>query len=113
MKKILELIKKYYIGIIVFLCIILLLKSCQSCTRNNTIEYNKHIYENSIDSLNEIIKIFNDSILLLNNNNIILNNELQNCKKETERIISINKQYQRNNNKLINKLTEKENYEKH
>lgn len=120
MNTIKEFIKKYYIYIIIILVILLMGKSCQSCTRKNTITWNEVNNKNIIDSLKNINSEYNDSIIYLNTQNIILQNELDGCKVELEKlekrydnINSINKNIQTTNNKLINKLTEKENYEKH
>lgn len=113
--KVLDFISKHHIAIIACLFTLLLGKSCQSCTRKNTIVYNKYEYQSQIDSLQSINDEYNDSILYLNTQNIILQNELDGCKVELEKlekrydnINSINKNIQTTNNKLINKLTEKE-----
>lgn len=120
MNTIKEFIKKYYIYIIIILVILLMGKSCQSCTRKNTITWNEVNNKHIIDSLKTINSEYNDSIIYLNTQNTILQNELDGCKVELEKlekrydnINSINKNIQTTNNKLINKLTEKENYEKH
>lgn len=119
MKKLLDFISNHHIAIIVCLFTLLLGKSCQSCTRKNTITWNEVNNKNIIDSLKTINSEYNDSIIYLNTQNIILQNELDGCKTELEKlekrydnINSINKNIQTTNNKLINKLTEKD-YEKH
>ena len=115
MNTIKEFIKKYNIYIIIILVILLMGKSCQSCTRKNTIVYNKYEYQSQIDSVQSMNKCYKDSILYLNTQNTILQNELDGCKVQMEKlekrydnINSINKNIQTTNNKLINKLTEKE-----
>ena len=119
MKKLLDFISNHHIAIIACLFTLLLGKSCQSCTRKNTITWNEVNNKNIIDSLKTINSEYNDSIIYLNTQNIIIQNELDGCKTELEKlekrydnINSINKNIQTTNNKLINKLTEKD-YEKH
>ena len=115
MKKLLDFISKHHIAIIACLFILLLGKSCQSCTRKNTIIYNKYEYQSQIDSLQSMNDEYKDSILYLNTQNTIFKNELDGCKVELEKlekrydnINSININIKTTNNKLINKLTEKE-----
>lgn len=115
MEKIKDFVKKNYVYIIIILVILLIGKSCQSCTRKNTIVYNKYEYRSKIDSLQSMNNYYKDSILYLNTQNTIIQNELNGCKVELEKlekrydnINSINKNIQTTNNKLINKLTEKE-----
>lgn len=115
MDKIKDFVKKNYVYIIIVLVVLLMAKSCQSCTRKNTITWNEVNTKNTVDSLTEINATYKDSILFLNTRNTILQNELDGCKVEVEKlkeqynnINSINKSIQNTNNKLINKLTEKE-----
>lgn len=61
MEKIKKFLKKHFIIVIGILVFLLMLKSCQSCTRKNTIEFNKTTYENQLDSL----KALNDSLLFI------------------------------------------------
>lgn len=113
--KVLDFISKHHIAIIACLFTLLLGKSCQSCTRKNTIAWNEVNTKNTVDSLTRVNATYKDSILFLNARNTILQNELDGCKVEVEKlkeqynnINSINKSIQNTNNKLINKLTEKE-----
>ena len=113
--KVFDFISKHHIAIIACLFILLLGKSCQSCTRKNEIIYNKYEYVSKIDSLKHQSDFYGDSITLLNNQIQILVNELDGCKTENLRLKDnydnmrrINTNIQKANNKLINKLTEKE-----
>lgn len=115
MEKIKDFVKKNYVYIIIVLVVLLMAKSCQSCTHKNTIAWNEVTTKNLVDSLTEINATYKDSILFLNTRNTILQNELDGCKVENVKlreqynnINSINKSIQNTNNKLINKLTEKE-----
>ena len=113
--KVFDFISKHYIAIIVCLFTLLLGKSCQSCTRKNEIMYNKYEYASKIDSLKYQSDFYHDSIISLNNRIQILTNELDGCKTENIRLKDnydnmrqINVNIQKTNNKLVNKLTEKE-----
>lgn len=62
MDKLNNFLKKYAIIVIGILLFLLMLKSCQSCTRKNTMEYNQVLWESQIDSMQHVT----DTILLEN-----------------------------------------------
>lgn len=79
-------------------------KSCQSCSRQRTIEYNQAQYEHQIDSIRADLSRANDSIK-------ILNIELDNLKERynivegtLEHTRTTNQSLIRSNNVLSNKI---------
>lgn len=105
-------IDKYYNIIICILIGLFLLKNCQSCSKQRTIEYNQYNYELKLDSLKEI----NNYYQLQNN---ILKDSIGKYKIYVEQLNdkieilkSSNKHYQSTNKILINtnsNLSNKEN----
>lgn len=106
MKKIYQKYKDWFvIGLLMMLC----LKSCQSCSRSRTIEFNEKKYIEIVDSLgrdimeldSQLIDIKNDTILYLSKINS-LESTIEIYKEENKRLKDDNKHYKNTNRVLVN-----------
>lgn len=95
-----EFLKHYIIWVVVILAVLLVFKSCQSCSRKNMVEFTKQEYEQKIDSIRSIMQIYNDSIVVLNEENIILRERLESA-GHTIQGLSEDKQHLRNINNIL------------
>ena len=89
-----------WIAIILF--ILLTFKSCQSCTRNSTIEYNKNNYEIVIDSLNNELINMSDIIKLQHDTIEMYKFQLSIMETNNKELKESNKYYQNTNRVLVN-----------
>lgn len=97
-----EIYTKYTKWIIVILLCLLTFKSCQSCSRNRTMQFNDLQYTEYIDSLNTVIdslEMRNDSLLDSVNQYKI---EVKNLNKLIDRYEKDNNHYKSMNKSLIN-----------
>ena len=95
--------RNWKVVLIVTLAILFCLKSCQSCSRKQTIAFYEYDSGRIIDSLCDINKTLSDSIMTLNNDITILNNELVNKDNELHILQDNNDHLKKTNNKLIEK----------
>lgn len=105
MNRIQEFINKYYKWIIIVLCILLGLKSCNSCSTKRQYEYQINKYDIKIDSLNNDIQQYkhycdslNTELFILKSENEILNLTVESTRKDVD-------YYRDANNSLINTNT--------
>lgn len=95
-------IKKYSIAIICALILLLAGKSCQSCSRERIIGYQKNHYEQVVDSLKTDLQTANDSIKILNTEIIAL--------KEMNGVVQESLNHARQtNNSLVRSINAKSN----
>lgn len=94
----------WIIGALLFLFI---LKSCQSGHRGSTIEFNRLMYEDTIDSLENEMYHKDKEIFALKDTIAILEVKLDNAEQDRARLHKDNTDYKTMNTKLINKVSER------
>ena len=87
------------------------LKSCESCRRNSTLQWERVNNEYVVDSLNNIIderdvtiNTLNDSVRELNDSIKILNYKIDNISSENKILYESNRSHQETNRGLIKSL---------
>ena len=97
-----EIYTKYTKWIVIILLCLLTFKSCQSCSRNRTMQFNDLQYTEYIDSLNTVI----DSLEMRNDSSLDSVNqykiEVKNLNKLIDRYEKDNNHYKSMNKSLIN-----------
>jgi hypothetical protein len=96
-----EFYKKYKNWFVVILFFLFGLKSCQSCSRQRSIEYNKIKYEHVIDSLQVLIESKNDTITSQQNNLKIYKVNLGLVEDSNKALRESNKRFQSTNRVLV------------
>ena len=107
-----EFIHRYYNTIICFLLCIFLLKSCQSCNRQKTIEYNQYNYELELDSISNLNDYYKSEIMALQDSISKYKIHVEQLNDKIDILKSSNNHFQRTNRILINtnsNLSNKEN----
>ena len=107
-----DFIKKYYKIIICVLLGILLLKNCQTCSKQRTIEYNQYNYEMCLDSLSNINDYYKLEISNLKDSISKYKIQVESLNEKVEMLKNSNKYYQQTNRILVNtnsNLSNKEN----
>ena len=74
-------IRKYSIAIICALILLLAGKSCQSCSRGRSLDYQKTQYEHVVDSLKSVNRGLNADLQLMGDSIKILNTEISALKE--------------------------------
>lgn len=104
-------IKKYSLVIIIALGLMLMGKSCQSCSRARQIKFDGIKHEQQVDSLEKIIKKNNEIIVELEDSikgykiRLEASNELnQTIKDQNDRLIKSNDDLSKSNNNLTNTI---------
>lgn len=97
-------IKKYSIVIICILLLAFVGKSCQSCSRARTIEFNKIQYEQNIVELQQDIDTYKDSIVVLNERLKAANSLNSSMERHLSDINNTNSELTKTNNNLINHI---------
>lgn len=97
-----ELYKKYINWIIVFLICLCCFKSCQSCSRGRSLDYQKYSYEYVIDSLNKDIIHYQDTIKSQQDTIKIYQIQLNIMDENNKMLKESNKYFQNTNRTLIN-----------
>lgn len=93
---------KYSKWITIVLFILLSFKSCQSCSRNSIIEYNKNSYEIIIDSLNNELMNISNIIKLQHDTIEMYKFQLNIMETNNKELKESNKYYQNTNRVLVN-----------
>ena len=93
-----EIYTKYTKWIVIVLLCLLTFKSCQSCSRNRTMQFNDIQYTEQIDSLNVVI----DSLEMRND---LLSDSINHYKLEVKSLNKLIDKYEKDNNhyKSMNK----------
>ena len=105
-----EFYNKYINWIVVVLICLVMLKGCQSCTKERRLEFNEIRTEQIVDSLNNEISSLYKQIDSLNNDIALKNKDINHLKSTNDNLSTANKHYRVTNNTLVNtnkKLTEK------
>lgn len=97
-----QLYNKYVNYIVIALFVLLGLKSCQSCSRQRTIEWQTTKYEAQIDTLNNTIDNYIGDIKVLEDSIEMYRFKMGLIEKDNERLVESNQRIQRNNTTLIN-----------
>lgn len=74
-------IRKYSIVIICALVFLFACKSCQSCSRSRTLDFERTQTKHVVDSLNSIIRVLNADVQISNDSIKILNTEINALKE--------------------------------
>lgn len=103
MQKIIKWLQKNLKWICIVLAILLVLKCCQSCAKNNEIVFEKQRTEQIVDSLQTEI-IYRDNLILVYQDTVnVLRNQIENNNTMIESLNADKKNYQRINEQLAQK----------
>lgn len=94
--------KKYINYIVVGLLCLYGLKSCQSCSRQNQIEWQASKYEATIDTLNIKLQESDRTIMVLSDSIDMYKFKMGLIEQDNKRLNESNQRIQRNNTTLIN-----------
>lgn len=107
MKKISGNIKNKFKAVSIVLFVLLVFKSCESCRRDSTLQWERYNNETTVDSLNKVIDILESDILVLNDTISKLKYQISSLDVEKRILYETNKTQSNTNKELIRTLNKK------